>query len=128
MFDNDLFDLFDWDKKNYKFNRNEKDMHPYSIYNKEDKVIIVHNVLGLNKKDLKLTINSEGNSYQIHIEGKTKDKVSGTEYSINSKFAVDPSTLKLDSIAAAMENGLLYITIQKKDIPKDLKFTNINII
>ena len=36
MFDFDFDDIFtpillDWDKKNYKFNREEKDMHPYTI-------------------------------------------------------------------------------------------------
>ena len=40
MFDFNLDDLFnaidmplDWDKKAYMFNRNEKDMHPYSVIN-----------------------------------------------------------------------------------------------
>ena len=28
-----FFPAFDWDKKSYKFNRDEKDMHPYSIKN-----------------------------------------------------------------------------------------------
>ena len=27
----DTFFPLDWDKKNYKFNREEKDMHPYTI-------------------------------------------------------------------------------------------------
>ena len=41
---------FDWDKTLYKFNRAEKDMNPYSIVNKKDEVIIVHNILGIDKK------------------------------------------------------------------------------
>mgnify|MGYP003481258011 CR=1 FL=1 len=48
---------FDWDKTLYKFNRAEKDMNPYSIVNKKDEVIIVHNILGIDKKDLPKLIN-----------------------------------------------------------------------
>src|SRR5699024_4023334 len=59
---NDIYDMFDflvnfdWDKNFYKFTRDEKDMYPYSVNENEDNsVTIVHNVLGLNKEDLKLS-------------------------------------------------------------------------
>ena len=55
----DLFDPFDFDKKFYNFNREEKDMHPYSILNKEDATILTHNVLGLNKEDIQLSKKKE---------------------------------------------------------------------
>ena len=43
---------FDWDKDFYKFMRYEKDMHPYSVIkNKDGSITIVHNVLGLDKKE-----------------------------------------------------------------------------
>ena len=50
MLDNELNDLvnlffepFDWDKKGYRFNRDEKDMSPYSIIKTKDSMTIVHN-------------------------------------------------------------------------------------
>ena len=77
MFDFDIIDLFnslDWDKKSYKFNRDEKDMHPYSIMNLKDKTLIVHNVLGVDKKDLKLSFEKENGVGYILINGKTVDE------------------------------------------------------
>ena len=85
----DLFNSFDWDKKNYRFNRDEKDMHPYSIINKETEVIIVHNILGINKKDLKVSLTKENGSTYILIEGETKDELTEKKYSINSRFFID---------------------------------------
>ena len=72
MFDFDLdnlFNSFDWDRKNYKFSRDEKDMHPYSVINNKKETIIVHNVLGVDKKDLKISLNKENGNTYILIEG-----------------------------------------------------------
>ena len=93
MFNDKDFDIlidslfpFDWDKKNYKFNREEKDMHPYSLKATDKEVIITHNILGIDKKDLKITRESENGITFILITGKTKDTITGKEYSINSRF------------------------------------------
>ena len=78
MFDKDLDILIDtlfpldWDKKNYKFNREEKDMHPYTIKYSEKEMFITHNILGIDKKDLKITNESENGKTFISIKGKTK--------------------------------------------------------
>lgn len=134
MFDNDfnilidtLFPL-DWDKKTYKFNREEKDMHPYTIKNSEKEMLITHNILGIDKKDLKITNESENGRVFISIKGQTKDTITGQEYSINSRFALDETQLDLTGIKATAKNGLLYITIptKKKEIKKESK--NIEIL
>jgi len=128
----DLFDwamnLFDWDKDCYKFIRDEKDMHPYSVnQNKDGSITIVHNVLGLDKKDLKLsTKNINGKSY-ILIEGKTKDEITNKTYSINSKFSCDTNQCDLNNIKSTMKNGLLYITIAAKEVKEpETKIIEIN--
>ncbi len=134
MFNNDLDILIDtlfpldWDKKNYKFNREEKDMHPYTIKYGEKEMFITHNILGIDKKDLKITNESENGKTFISIKGKTKDAVTGKEYSIDSRFALDESQLDLSGIQAMAKNGLLYITIptKKKEIKKESK--NIEIL
>jgi HSP20 family molecular chaperone IbpA len=126
---NDLFfPAFDWDKKSYKFNRDEKDMHPYSIKNGEKEVLITHNILGIDKKDLKITNESENGTDFILIKGKTKDVITGKEYSVDSRFALDDTQLDLAGIKASAKNGLLYITIptKKKEIKKESK--NIEIL
>ena len=123
-----LFPSFDWDKKNYKFNREEKDMHPYSIKTGEKEVLITHNILGIDKKDLKITTESENGVTFILIKGKTKDTITNKEYSINSRFNININELDLTGIKATAKNGLLYITIptKKKEIKKESK--NIEIL
>lgn len=110
----DLFNSFDWDKKNYRFNRDEKDMHPYSIINKETEVIIVHNILGINKKDLKVSLTKENGSTYILIEGETKDELTEKKYSINSRFFINADKLDIKNITSVTKDGLLYITIPVK--------------
>lgn len=109
----------DWDKKTYKFNRNEKDMHPYNLHNDKDKTIITHNILGINKEDLKIKKEVENGISYLIISGKTIDDITGKEYSINSRFALDDKALDLSKISATSKNGLLYITIPTlKEIKK----------
>lgn len=130
MFEFDLGELFnlenplDWDKNNYRFNREEKDMHPYSISNLKDKSIITHNVLGIDKKDLKLNLTRENGNVYIVIEGKTIDEFTKKTYSISSRFAIDETQLDLAKISSTMKNGLLYIIMpfKKKEEIKDTTF------
>jgi HSP20 family molecular chaperone IbpA len=114
-----LFDPFDFDKKFYNFNREEKDMHPYSILNKEDATVLTHNVLGLNKEDIQLSKKKENGVAYIVIAGKTTDEVTGKTYSINSRFSVDENKVDLSKVSSTMKNGLLYITIPYKKEDKE---------
>lgn len=111
-----FFNPFDWDKNFYNFNREEKDMNPYSIITPkgEGKIILVHNVLGIKKEDLKLTKQVKDDYVYLLISGKTKDKITGKEYTINSRFHIDDTEFNLDLISANMENGLLYVNIPYK--------------
>lgn len=132
MFDSELIDFlfepFDWDKKSYKFNREEKDMHPYSIIKNDKETIITHNVLGINKEDLKLTRKNENGDSYIVIEGKTKDELTNKEYSVSSRFALDESQLDLSGIKSSVKNGLLYIVIPNKKDKKLKKEEQIEIL
>lgn len=121
----DFLDPFTWDKNIYKFNRGEKDMHPYSIVDNEKAFIIVHNILGVDKRDLKLSIKPENNKTYLSIEGKTKDIITTKEYSVSSRFELDVDQLDLTKVSSTMNNGLLYITFVKK--PRQPKLNAINI-
>lgn len=133
MLNDDFLTLFidplTWDKDSYKFNREEKDMRPYSVTNTKKDTIIVHNVLGIDKKDLKLTMKSAKEGIFLLIEGKTKDSLTGKEYSINSTFQLDDSQLDLTKITSKMENGLLYIIIpNKEELPKQPQTFRIEVL
>lgn len=119
----DLFNPFDWDRNFYRFNRIEKDMNPYSVYNKEGGIVLTHNVLGINKEDLKISTKTENHTSFIVIEGKTKDEVTGKEYSINSRFSIDKSKMDIANAKCSMKNGLLYIDIPYKVEPKSKERT-----
>lgn len=123
-----LFNPFDWDRSFYNFNRDEKDMHPYSLINEDSKFTIVHNVLGINKEDLKLSKKIENHNTFIVIEGKTKDDITGKEYSINSRFSIDDSQLDMSKAESTMKNGLLYITIPYKAQEEEEKESIIKIL
>ena len=112
--DLDIFNPFDFDRDFYKFNRIEKDMNPYSIKQTDEGIILIHNVLGINKEDLKISTKRENHTNHIIIKGKTKDEVTGREYSINSRFSVDDN-VDLKSAKPSMKNGLLYISIKYKE-------------
>lgn len=118
---NFLVSPFDWDKEFYRFNRWEKDMNPYSIkYDKENgKVIMSHNILGIDKKDLSVTVKPENGKNYLVISGKTVDEVTGKEYSVNSRFYIS-NDYDVDKMKAEARNGLVYITIPyKKEVLED---------
>ncbi|MGN0992808.1 MAG: Hsp20/alpha crystallin family protein [Bacilli bacterium] len=113
-----LFDpfanLFDFDRHFYFFNRDEKDMQPYDIIRKEDSIVITHNVLGIEKEDLKVTIKNENLKTYLVISGTSKDKVTGKTYSINSRLLFNPDEIDVSKAVSELKNGLLYITIPYK--------------
>lgn len=118
-----FFNPFLWDKDFYSFNRREKDMYPYSIHTKENGIILVHNVVGINKEDLDISIKEvKGDKYLI-ISGNTKSQQTQDEYSVNSKFRLD-GTKKISSVKSELKNGLLYIYINfEKPIFKEQKIS-----
>ena len=104
-----LDDLFDFDRKFYTFMRPEKDMMPYTVINKENETILIHNVVGVNKEDLKVTTKTENGEKILYISGQTKDKISGNNYEVNSRFKIKAQSIK--HIKCECANGLLYVII-----------------
>lgn len=109
-----LDSLFDFDRHSYFFNREEKDMHPYDVTRTSNSLILTHNVLGIAKEDLKVSIKSENLKNYLVIEGSSKDKITGKTYSINSRFAYDANEIDVSKAESTVRNGILYITIPYK--------------
>lgn len=106
----DLSPLFNWDDKFYNFSRATKDLYPYRILKDEGKTTIVHNVVGIKEVDLNVSIKD---SYLI-LSGVTKNKVLGTDFSVNSRFQINPQ--KIEKISWAAADGLIYIYIYHKKV------------
>ena len=107
-------DFFGWDREFYNFERAIRDSAPYKIYRDEKEVTIIHNVLGIDEKDLNVDIKQERNGNYLVIQGSTKDDYD--EYSVESRFTIDLN--KYQDIKYEIKNGLLYIHLFKKEIEK----------
>ena len=114
MINVDLFnDIFDFNRGLYNFNRVEKDMKPYNFISvDENTIILTHNVLGIDKKDLKVSIENKNNKQTLTIKGRTEDKITKQVYDVNSQF--DIKRQDIENIECKAENGLLYVTIKFK--------------
>ncbi len=108
--------LFNFDTDFYSFNRIVKDMRPYSKKYYDDHMTLVHNVVGISEKDLKIDIESENNTAYLVIKGETKDEILGTTYSVNSRFSVDANKVK--NVEYTLKDGLVYIDIFYKESVK----------
>lgn len=107
-----LLDDLGWDKSFYSFFRSEKDQTPYSIVKGDNgEMILVHNVLGINKEDLEVKLKSEDGQRVLYITGQTVDEKTQKKYSINSRFVVKNGN-RIKSATSETKNGLLYVTIQ----------------
>lgn len=111
----DSFDLF-FDPNFYRFNRAVKDQAPYRIKRYDDGLILVHNVLGINPKDITVDIENDKATSYIVIRGETKDEVTNTTYDVNSRFAVNAD--EIADIQYQLRNGLLYVHIAYKQVHK----------
>ena len=106
----DLFKLF-WDKDTYAFDRDVHDRFPYRIRQEEDKVVLIHNVVGVAEEDLEVKIKTKKGKDRLTMLGATKDEEFG-EYSVNSSFEIQSSNF--EKIQYKVKNGLLCIYLFKK--------------
>lgn len=117
-----LFPFYDliFDKSFYSFNRCLKDMYPYKIKTEDDKVTIIHNVLGIDEEDIKIEIKKEQGNYYLYILGETQDKETEEVYNVRSKFSIDAELT--ENITWTVKNGILKIIVnRKKENPIDIK-------
>ena len=122
-----LFNPFAWNKEVYQFNRLEKDMKPYSVHKNDNGVTLVHNVVGVDKKDLSVRLIEENGMSKLVIEGETEPSIDSpkSKYSVHSEFILD-NNKKIEDISSKLENGLLYITINYEE-PKEGSIKTIDI-
>lgn len=122
-----LFNPFAWNKEVYQFNRLEKDMKPYSVHKNDNGVTLVHNVVGVDKKDLSVRLIEENGISKLVIEGETEPSLDSpkSKYSVHSEFILD-NNKKIEDISSKLENGLLYITINYEE-PKEGSIKTIDI-
>ena len=111
--------LFDYDsffilyKPAYTFSRSVHDMHPYSIKTLDDRVVLVHNIVGVKEDDIKVDITHTDGRDQLVITGVTHNDVLNYDYKINSRFDIKADMFK--NVTYSVQDGLLYINLFKKE-------------
>lgn len=120
----DFYDsLFNWDRPAYKFNRAVHDMAPYKIKTLDDRVVLVHNVVGVKPEDVKVEETVEDGRHFLVISGATHNDILNYDYDVDSKFEFKPEAF--DRITYSVEDGILYINLFKKApaVEEKLKIT-----
>lgn len=86
----DFYDLFYFDTPSYFFNRATKDMYPYKAIEKDGKLFIVTNTLGVSPDDISVEVKlADNRQYQIvSVSGSTKHEILEKEYNVNMNFKV----------------------------------------
>lgn len=116
-----LFDL-DFDKEFYRFTRNLKDMYPYEIVRKDNQATIIHNVVGLSKDDIKISLEREGKIDYLVISGEKKNEITDKIYKVDSRFTINVDEITEEGIEWEVKDGLLYVYIAfKKPEKPDIK-------
>ena len=113
----DLFlnNFFDFDNS---FSRVTKSQTYQVIEKKEEnKIILIQNILGLNKEDINVRIKTEQGRKVLYTAGKTVDTITEREYSIDTRFIINASGA-INKVSSEAKNGLLYIIIEYKE-PKE---------
>lgn len=100
---------FDFLLDDYFFNRPVKDMTPYKMVEKEGKLVIILNTLGISPKDIDVEVEDGTNIQFLKISGKTKNQMSDKEYSINMTFSVKKP---MESVNWQSEDGLTYLEVK----------------
>lgn len=121
-----LFGL-DFDKEFYRFTRNLKDMYPYEIVRKDNQATIIHNVVGLSKDDIKISLEREDKIDYLVISGEKKNEITDKIYKVDSRFTINVDEITEEGIEWEVKDGLLYvyITFKKPETPNiKIKYKN----
>jgi len=84
----------------------------YSL-EKDGKLLVLLNVLGIKEEDLVIEVKSaENNKEMICVNGSTKDDVFDKEFSVNMNFLVGKS---MEQVKTNVKNGFLTLEISFKE-------------
>ena len=128
FFDNELFD---WSNKN--FSTTNTTVPAVNIKEDQDRFEVEIAAPGLNKKDFKVELNNEVLTVSSNKEIKNEHSEEGQFYkrefsyqSFSRSFTL-PNTVHNEKISAKYENGILMISIPKKEEAKPKPIKQISI-
>ena len=115
-------DLFDWSNRN--FSKTNTTLPAVNIKEDEDGFEVEMSAPGLDKKDFKIELNN--NVLTISSEKKVEDETREGQWFTRREFSYQsfcrsfnlPDTVEGEKIAAKYENGILRLSIPKKEEAK----------
>ena len=106
-------DFFWFDDSAYRFNRPMLERQGWYSKEKDGRLLVLLNVLGINEDDLNIEVSPADNGREaISISGTTKDEVFDKEFSVNMNFLV---AKPMEEIKTSMKNGFLVLNITFKE-------------
>lgn len=113
----DFFDyFFGFDKA---FNYGNLGGRTYKHISKDNKEILAVNCAGFTKEDVDITTKTIGNTDYLYISTTPKEDVKDFVSPFTIRFAV--RTNVIGSIDAEVKDGMLYITVTKKENKPNIK-------
>ncbi len=112
-------DLMDWSNSNYSLTNTT--LPAVNIRETDDEFLIEMAAPGMSKKDFR--INLEDNVMTISSEKKTEKKADDKDYkrrefsyqSFQRSFSIDENLVNGEAISARYNDGILYITLPKRE-------------
>jgi HSP20 family molecular chaperone IbpA len=94
---------------------------PFHIEQDEQHVTLSIDVPGYSVSDLSITVDQDGT---LTIAGERQNKIGRDAFAFQRQFVLSPTTMDTTSVTASVVDGLLIITIDKKEIPKPRLITS----
>jgi len=108
-----FFETLSFEPRSYSFHRPMLEREGYFVIEKDGKVLVLLNVLGVAKEDISVDVKSTSESKElIVINGTTKNEDFDKEFSINMSFLVGKP---MESIEWEMSNGFMTMTLSFKE-------------
>jgi len=113
MFPTTFFETLSFDPRAYRFHRPMLEREGYFTIEKDGKILVLLNVLGVAKDDISVDVkNTSENKELIVINGTTKNEDFDKEFSINMSFLVGKP---METLEWDMENGFMTMTLTFKE-------------
>jgi HSP20 family molecular chaperone IbpA len=107
------FDFIFPELRSYRFSRPMLEREGWYSFEKDGRMFVLFNALGVDEKDLTVDVKSaENNREMICIKGSTKDELFGQEFSVGMNFLV---SRPMEQVKTNVKNGFLTLEISFKE-------------
>jgi HSP20 family molecular chaperone IbpA len=83
----------------------------------ENELVISMDVSGFDPSQLCITVENDNNETTLCIRGERVNKI-GDRFEVDESFALDPKEFELESVSAAVSEGVLQVKVEKKAPPQ----------